>query len=68
MLVLKRRNQQSIVLVLPDKRTVLVKVNKITPQEISLVIDAPGDVGVWRKELSAVPDFHVIGKYQGAKP
>lgn len=51
MLVLTRKQSQGIVLVLADGRKLEIVVSKVSGNQVKLVIDAPLDVAIARKEL-----------------
>lgn len=51
LLVLNRRLSESLVITLPDGRTVKVTVTSIADGKVRLGIEADRDVGIWRSEL-----------------
>lgn len=54
-LILSRRWQESLILTLPDGRTIKVLVVEIGRSNVRLGIDAPDDVDILRSELLPVP-------------
>ncbi len=51
MLVLSRRAEEALVLVLPDGTRLEVKVLELGRRQVRLGVEAPRRVAVWRKEL-----------------
>ena len=71
MLILARNVGESVILVLPDGRTVTVyvtsKQKSTTEVLIRLGFVAPDDVGIWRSELcpGGVPPTHSLAEPPG---
>lgn len=57
MLVLKRSVKDSVIISLPDGRTISIVVNDIGNGQTVLGFDAPQDVRVYRTEVMERPDF-----------
>jgi len=51
MLVLSRKKDEAVVLILPDGREVRVTVCNILPDRVRLGVEAPVDMKIWRNEL-----------------
>lgn len=51
MLVLSRKLNESIIIVLPNNETMEVKITKIEEGRIKLGIEAPTDFKIFRKEV-----------------
>lgn len=55
MLVLSRRPQQSVIIILPDGRRVEVAVLRLQSGVVRIGIEAPSDIAIVRDELSPRP-------------
>lgn len=51
MLILGRKENESVVLRLPDGETVIITLTQLGGSQIRLGIEAPSEVGIYRKEL-----------------
>ncbi len=51
MLVLTRKQNQRVVIVLPDDRTIELTVAELDSNKVKLGFEAAGDIKIWRKEL-----------------
>lgn len=67
MLVLTRKSDESLTFHLPDGRKMLVRVKDITGQSLSVCIDAPKDVRVFRTEMMLREGFNPSHKQDAAK-
>jgi len=56
MLVVTRKEQEAVILTLPDGRTVRVIVVEVSNRKVRLGIEAPADVKVWRDDWVGRPD------------
>ena len=57
MLVLKRSVKDSVIISLPDGRSVTIAVNDIGNGQAVLGFDAPADIRIWRSEVMARQGF-----------